>query len=174
MRNAGNDSNADIVSRHGFFPAFLKHPGNCPIKAIAAVIFSESDLDALDLDTKPDPEFTFFSVDFLSFPNIVHEDDILVSERDGTFDIYADGPTHMGIDELDDLDALILFDVTPDGMGGFIPEPNGILDPELDQALFSLNTFSPSTFTFTGNEYIAGEKGNLSPADILYTNFNVK
>lgn len=80
----------------------------------------------------------------------------------------------MGIENDDDLDALILFDVTPDPNSplGFIPEPNGSLDRGLDMALFSLNTFSSSTFTFTGNEYIPGVKEHLSPADILFTDFN--
>ena len=129
------------------------------------------DLDALDLDTELDPEFTFFSVDDLSFPNGFSSPNILVSSGDDTFSTYADGPTDIGIDALDDLDALILFDVTPDGLGGFIPEPNGVLDPGLDQALFSLSSFSPSTFTFTGNPYNPGVKEFLSPADILFTDF---
>ena len=130
--------------------------------------FFGDDLDALDLDTQSNPEFTFFSVDFLSFPNSGKQDDILVNNINN---VYADGASDIGIDEEDDLDALILFDVTPDGMGGFISEPNGILDPGLDQALFSLSTFSPSTFTSTGNSYNPGVKGFLSPADILKTDF---
>lgn len=138
--------------------------------------FFGDDLDALDLDTELNPEFVFFSVDFLSFPHLENQNDILVSRRDNSFSIYADGVGDIGIDELDDLDALILFDVTPDPNSplGFITEPNGVLDPGLDQALFSLNTFSPSTFTFSGTDYIPGVKGFLSPADILYTDFSTE
>jgi len=40
-----------------------------------------------------------------------------------------------------------------------------------DLALFSLSTFSPSAFTFTGNSYVPGLQGSLSPADILFTDF---
>lgn len=123
--------------------------------------FFGDDLDALDLDTPAAPELIYFSVDYLSFPNLEFQDDILVSERDGTFYQYADGAGNIGIDEEDDLDALILWDVVNPGQ----------LDPGIDMALFSLNTFSPSTFTFTGNEYIPGVKEHLSPADVLFTNF---
>ena len=124
--------------------------------------FFGDDLDALDLDTPTDPKLTYFSVDFLSFPHLENQDDILVSKRNGTFSIYADGAGDIGINELDDLDALILWDVINPG----------VLDRGIDMALFSLNTFSPSTFTFTGNEYIPGIKGFLSPADILFTDFD--
>jgi hypothetical protein len=50
----------------------------------------------------------------------------------------------------------------------------GVLNPGIDMALFSLSTFSTSAFTFSGNEYIAGKKGNLSPADILFTDFQTE
>ena len=48
---------------------------------------------------------------------------------------------------------------------------NNKADPGIDKALFSLSTFSSSTFTFTGNSYIPGRQGFLSPADILFTDF---
>jgi hypothetical protein len=38
-------------------------------------------------------------------------------------------------------------------------------------AWFSLSTFSPTTFTFTGNPYVPGVPGFLSPADVLVTDF---
>lgn len=132
--------------------------------------FFGDNLNGLDLDTLPEPDFVFFSVDDRSNPNSPFQDKILVSKRDDQtgkyqpFIPYADGPTHMGINELDDLDALILWDV---GRRGY-------LDPGEDMALFSLRTISsPSTFTFPGPDkpYIPGKKGNLSPADILWTDF---
>jgi hypothetical protein len=130
--------------------------------------FFGDDLDALDLDTPSNPEFVFFSVDFLSFPHLDHQDDILVNNIDS---VYADGVSNIGIDNDDDLDALILWDVTVKEDGTVIPVPNGVLNPGYDMALFSLNTFSPSTFTFSGTDYIPGVKGFLSPADILFTDF---
>lgn len=139
------------------------------------------DLDALDLDTIPNPKFVFFSVDFLSFPHLENQDDILVSERNDEtgvyegFRVYAEGDD-IGIEDDDDLDALILWDVTviDRDAGIFIPKPNGMLDPGFDMALFSLNTFSVSTFTGSGNDYIPGKKGNLSPADVLFTDFETE
>ena len=133
------------------------------------------DLDALELQQQ-DTQFTYFSIDDFSAtndfgpplnPDDIYADDILVSSGNGLFDVFADGITDMGLmlDELelfvDDVDALALFD------GG----TRGVLDPGIDVALFSLSTFSPSTFTFTGEEYMPGQRGQLSPADILFTDF---
>jgi hypothetical protein len=160
-------SNKRVIDEQdlGLKPGFIDPNGNGT---------DGDDLDALDLDTPLNPEFVFFSVDFLSFPHLDNRNDILVSKRDGNFRIYAEGVADIGIDEKDDLDALILWDVTVKEDGTVIPIPNGVLDPGYDMALFSLNTFSPSTFTFSGNEYIAGKKGNLSPADILFTDFQTE
>lgn len=92
-------------------------------------------------------------------------DDLGVNPSDILFgnEIFADGVFHIGLDADDDLDALILMDVTPNGKGGFTREPNGVLDPGLDMAIFSLDPFSPSTFT--------GDDGLWSPADLLITSF---
>ena len=87
--------------------------------------------------------------------------DILVSDGNGSFSIFADNST-MGLDDADDIDSLILFD------RGTI----GQLDPGIDMAIFSLSSFSPSTITFTGNPYQPGVLGSVSPADYLMTNFN--
>jgi hypothetical protein len=75
--------------------------------------------------------------------------------------LFADGKLHMGLLEGDELDGLALDDTY---------EP-GILNPGIDKALFGLGASSPSTFTYTGNEYIPGVPGHLSPSDILYTDF---
>jgi hypothetical protein len=121
--------------------------------------FFGSDLDALELDFGFAP-FVFFSVDDLSALGI-HAGNILVSSAAGSFGVYASGIGHIGLLPDDDLDALILLDLgTP-----------GVLDPGIDQALFSLTSFSPSTFTFTGAVYVPGLPGALSPSDVLFTDF---
>lgn len=126
--------------------------------------FFGDDLDALENDT-PHP-FTYFSFDFLSVSNAFGGDtlasDIWISTGDGERSRFASGMEHIGLLSGDDLDALVLWDV-------FQP---GKLNPGRDKALFSLSTFSMSTFTFTGNEYTPGQQEALSPADILFTDFN--
>jgi hypothetical protein len=126
--------------------------------------FFGDDLNALELDSSPNP-FTYFSIDQLSATNGFGlgdlADDILLSDGSGSLGIFAEGDS-MGIDDFDDLDALVLWDVF---------EP-GVLNPGIDQALFSLSTFSASAFTFTFNAYRPGVKGSLSPADILLTDFS--
>ena len=126
--------------------------------------FFGDDLDSVELDSLPMP-FTYFSIDSLSATNDFGAgelaSDILISDGSGTFDVFADGLKDIGLFNEDDLDALILWDVF---------EP-GVLNPRRDQALFSLSTFSPSAFTYTGNPYIPGVQEFLSPADILFTDF---
>lgn len=121
--------------------------------------FFGDDIDALELDTEP-MSFTYFSIDFLSTTNFSSTDpfgnpianDILISSGGGSFGFFALGEIDIGLDPGDDLDALVL-------------------DVANNRALFSLSTFSPSTFTFSGNPYVPGVKGFLSPADILITDF---
>lgn len=127
--------------------------------------FFGDDLDALELDTEPNP-YTYFSIDFLSISNMGDlSDDILFSDGTGSFDIFAEGVTNIGLEFGDDLDALALWDVF---------EP-GILNPGKDLAFFSISTFSPSTYILSGNTYDpAGIKGYLSPADILFTDFQTE
>ncbi len=86
--------------------------------------------------------------------------DILISSGDGSFSIFADGST-MGLMPGDDIDALILLD----------RGTKGVLDPGLDQAVFSLSSFSANALTITGNLYEFGVPGSLSPADLLFTDF---
>lgn len=115
--------------------------------------FFGDDLDGLELDTK-DTSRTYFSIDSLSFSNgvgaLTYANDIFLNSFGNT---YASGEVNIGLYPMDDLDALVLWDVY---------QP-GILNPGIDMALFSLSTFSPNTFT-------AGT-GIYSPADILFTDF---
>lgn len=66
---------------------------------------------------------------------------------------FAFGEAHIGLDPADDIDALLLNDTF---------EP-GVLNPGIDQALFSLSSFSPNTLT--------SGTGVFSPGDILFTDF---
>lgn len=123
--------------------------------------FFGDDLNGLELDTE-NPLHTYFSIDQLSASNLFGALDLANDIFLDTFpNQFASGESHIGLDMLDDLDALVLDDFF---------EP-GVLNPGVDRALFSLSPFSPSTFTFTGNAYDPGEKGALSPADILFTDF---
>ena len=135
--------------------------------------FFGDDLDALELDSEPNP-WTYFSIDSLSATNGYGAgdlaNDILISDGSGGFGIFAPGEVQVlpsgdrvgiGLDPFDDLDALVLLDVINPG----------VLDPRVDLALFSLSTFSSSAYTFSGNPYSPGVKGFLSPADILFTDF---
>ena len=139
----------------------------------------EDDLDALEMSDTGDEVWgididvdglvdadpsrnAFFSLDSWS-PTItgsggtINACDILVT-RDGTrtFSIYADGVDDIGLLASDDLDALILSDIT--ALDVLLPD--GFLDPELDEALFSLDPCSPSLVI-----------GGFSPGDIFYTDF---
>jgi hypothetical protein len=126
--------------------------------------FFGDDLDALDLDSSS-RQLTYFSIDGLSatngFGTAGLAGDILISAGTGSFGVFAQGVAHIGLHSDDDLDALVLLDLGTRGQ----------LDPGVDMALFSLSTFSPSAFTFTGNPYLPGVPGFLSPADILVTAF---
>ncbi|MEA5536935.1 hypothetical protein [Crocosphaera sp. XPORK-15E] len=106
----------------------------------------------------------YFSIDFFSATNGFGTNglssDILISSGNGTFNIFADNSA-MGLTADDDIDALMLLD----------RGTKGILDPGIDQAVFSLSSFSPNTLTFTGNPYEFGVPGSLSPADLLFTDF---
>jgi len=121
--------------------------------------FFGDDLDALELDTAPSPYF-YFSVDGLS-PSLDWTD-LWASTGNGDIFQYADGESLIGLLDDDDIDALILFDMNQDN----------VATPGVDLALFSLSSFSPSTFTATGNPYIPGLQEFLSPADILFTDFS--
>lgn len=120
--------------------------------------FFGDDLNALSLRGSASP-WVYFSIDDLSF-SAVSSADILVSDGSGSFNLFAVA-ADIGLDSSDDIDGLMLMDVDGDG----------VLNPGLDMALFSLNTFSPSAYTFTGNSYAPGVAGRLSPADVLFTDF---
>ncbi len=126
--------------------------------------FFGDDLDALELGPS-ERTVVYFSIDSLSstngFGSLGLADDIFLSTGDGTHSPFADGVTDIGLEWGDDIDALVLLD------RGEI----GVLDPGQDAALFSLSSFSSSTFTFTGASYVPGLGGSLSPADILFTDF---
>ncbi len=116
--------------------------------------FFGDDLDALELDTEPDP-FVYFSIDYLSATNgqgtLDLAADILVSDRAGSWSVYAPYWS-MGLDEDDDLDALALWDAWV---------LDTIADANIDFALFSLDSFSPTVIA-----------GAANPGDILYTEFD--
>ncbi|MDF1554057.1 MAG: PEP-CTERM sorting domain-containing protein [Deferrisomatales bacterium] len=112
--------------------------------------FFGDDLNALAFGL-PLNGLAYFSIDSLSASNgfgaLGLADDILMSGGTGSFQIFADGVTNMGLLDGDDLDALLLWDVF---------EP-GTLNPGVDAALFSLSPFSWSGW---------------SPGDILLTDFS--
>ena len=127
--------------------------------------FFGDDVDALAGMPAGPIASTYFSIDDLSNNignnvggNVVDPGDIFLSNLNS---LFADHSA-LGLNSADDLDGLVLFD------RGTI----GALDPGVDQALFSLSTFSPSTFTFTGLPYVPGAPGALSPSDILFTDFS--
>jgi hypothetical protein len=115
--------------------------------------FFGDDLDALDIDRNPG-RTAYFSIDAVSATNGFGAgglaDDILASDGGGSFGVFCEGLTQIGLSPGDDLDALVL-------------------DAGQKVALFSLTTFSPSTFTTSGSSYVPGLKGSLSPADVLMT-----
>ena len=166
----------------------------------------EDDLDALEMSNTGDELWgididvdglvdadssrnAFFSLDLWS-PTItgsggtINACDILVT-RDGTrtFSIYADGVDDIDLLAEDNMDALILSDIT----AAEILFPDGYLDMGLDVALFSLSSESPTLWGTDGAPGIAGvdddgingvddlgEVGlgdDFSPADVFYTDF---
>lgn len=125
--------------------------------------FFGDDIDGLELDTDPTP-YTYFAIDRLSvtsgFGASSLASDILVSPGDGNFGIYATF-AQIGLDPSDAIDGLVLLDVANDA----------VANPGADQALFSVDPFSPDTFTFTGLDYVPCVPGHMSPADVCYTDF---
>ncbi len=116
-------------------------------------------IDSVEINPPSGPgATTYFSIDRFSasngFGSGTLAGDILQSTGDGTFSIYAVGAS-MGLSAGDVISSLVL------NVG-----PNG------PSALFTLDAFSPDTFTGSGNAYQAGVAGSLSSADILYTNFD--
>jgi hypothetical protein len=125
--------------------------------------FFGDDVDGLSLGSEPTPN-TYFAIDRLSasndFGNGSLASDLLVSAGDGHFAIYATN-SMMGLDPGDGIDGLVLHVANLDQVG----------DPGIDMALFSLDPFSPDTFTFTGLPYMPCVPGRMSPADVCFTDF---
>lgn len=90
--------------------------------------------------------------------------DILIGMSDVVFATHAD----VGLLASDGLDALILLDVTPDPDEdlGFRFEPDGVLQPGLDLALFSLDPFSPTVNTG------GGANPAYTPGTVFLTRFD--
>lgn len=125
--------------------------------------FFGDDIDGLELDTEPAPN-TYFAIDRLSATNGFGAgtlaSGLLVSPGNGSFGIYATF-AQIGLDPFDAIDGLILLDRALDQSA----------DPGVDIALFSLDPFSPDTFTFTGLPYLPCVPGHMSPADVCVTTF---
>jgi hypothetical protein len=116
------------------------------------------DVDALSSPTGPD---IYFSIDtFTSNSKFGAGDNASKIFAGSLSSVFADAVI-IGIDPLDDIDALVLLDLGT----------RGVVDPGIDVALFSLGRTSPSTFTSSGNSYSPGVLGSLSPADILISDF---
>ncbi len=128
--------------------------------------FFGDDLDALSLVAAADGPY--FSIDSLSASNGFGLDTLANDIFFGSLGtVFASGEFDMGLDPLDDIDALLLID---QGV-------RGVIDPG-DKALFSLSSFSPTTFTGSGGAYAPGPigapivPGTVSPADIFMTDFS--
>ncbi len=128
--------------------------------------FVGDDLDALVAEDSAHVQFYYFTIDGLSPSAMLlagnRASDILVNSAIGTFGVFAEGVPTIGLQNGDEIDALILID------NGQI----GVLDVGVDVALFSLSPFSPTSYTRSGASYAAGVAGQLSPADILVTDFS--
>lgn len=129
--------------------------------------FFGDDLNALvgRVGSPPMAARYYFSIDALSASVVTTgnalADNILTSTATGTWSSFANGEVSMGLQAGDDMDALLLVD------RGIV----GTMEPGIDFAVFSLSPASPSTFTASGQTYEAGTAGRLSPADLLYTQF---
>ena len=126
--------------------------------------FFGDDLDALNLTPQPSTN-TYFAIDRLSASNDFGigqlASDLLVSDGSGLFGVYSSNAM-MGLDSGDAIDGLVLWDEALDQ----------VANPGIDTALFSLDPFSPDTFTFTGLSYIPCMPGHMSPADVCFTSFD--
>jgi hypothetical protein len=148
----------------------------------------EDDLDAIEIDSILDyvdrdgnglhDAPVFFTLDEYSSSlgkNDRTPDDIFVSipvdktsgfsldpDLAPSFSIYASGITDIGLKPGDVIDALVLSDTSSRRV------PDGILQSERDEALFSLAAGSPSL----DPDGQPGSSDDRSPADVFYTKFN--
>lgn len=111
-----------------------------------------------------------------SFSASQQEATIFIWDRDsgdfqlGNLFVFAD-PASMGLVEGDIIDALVLSDVTVDTvLDTVFAFPNGILDPQEDEVLFSLAPGSPSILD--GISDSSGWSFLPTPGTIIYSDFN--
>ena len=126
------------------------YTGTEEIDDLDALNFSEFDLTG---DTLVD-ESVYFSLDLASTSlsaAVGAEDVLVVKPGDATFSVFADGVTDIGLQEGDDIDALVLVDI----------RDRGERTAFADRAFFSLAPGSPTLAAY-----------GYSAADIFYTNFN--
>ena len=114
--------------------------------------FFGDDVDAFDFANNVSSPL-YFSIDSLSASNGFGSGCNAANIYKDNISTVWHGYTSMGLYCGDDIDALAI-------------------NLQRNIALFSLSSFSASTFTFTGLDYQAGIKDHLSPADILFTDFN--
>lgn len=149
------DKDADIFG--SFYPPAVANGGNKLIHDASALgLVAADNIDALTVDD-PDAGSWFFSV--------TGSEDIQISAGTGSFVKFADGVLDIGLFEDDDIDAFLFYDSQEAGT-------LGVLDVGIDMALFSLSRDSLSTFQGAGTTYAAGVQGQLSAADILFTDFS--
>jgi len=145
----------------------------------------EDDLDALEADDGStvdadgdgiaETHWVFFSLDPNSttvMGGLAFPEDIYVSTLGAVGNgLYAGGQNNIRLVAGDDLDALVLNDVSPPPPPAIPGPPNGVLDPGVDTALFSLAAGSPSLlFGNTVNPSMPGP-GPFSPGTVFWTNF---
>ncbi len=142
------------------------HGNNLAITGVSIGLtpgFFGDDLDGLNVGSAPRP-YTYLAVDRTSASNGFGAgtlaSDLLVSAGNGRFGIYA-SQAMIGLDPFDAIDGLVLADLALDN----------VADPRVDKALFSLDPFSPDTFTYTGLSYVPCVAGHMSPADVCFTDF---
>ena len=148
----------------------------------------EDDLDALEMSDANDEIWgvdldedgfvdgdpnrnVFFSLDpwspsvVLSLGAVMPSDILITRDATRSFATFADGPVDIGLAPADDLDALVVSDM-PNyfGMGHL-----GQLDPNVDEALFSL---APNSPTLLGPDGLPGTIDDFSAADVFYTDFD--
>jgi hypothetical protein len=142
---AGDVFTANPLSNPGFNQQFIDETALGLIEG-----FFGDDLDGLELHGGPEP--TYFSIDLLSATNGFGSgglaDDIFLG---GVSNPWALGEVHIGLNPLDDIDALALDDIS------ILP---GVVNPG-DIALFSLSPFSPTVLA-----------GTVGPGDVLITFFD--
>ena len=160
----------------------LQAPGADAPVSVPAV--PEDDLDAFEYASATDPVWGVDTMDSVGMPGPdgtpdepvfftlaagnpsgQNSCDILVFDPSlAALMVYADGINDIGLDIQDDIDALALADVEVDYTGAnptlLSAWPDAILDPDFDEALFSLAPGSPSL------------GAAFSPGDIFYTDFD--